>query len=533
MKLPRWFNRNRFTSIVRIVFAGTLISAAGAMAFVTVNPAGPFLLGKSDVKGLTHNNHVMSPASQRLASPETVTDVPGPQYGIFTCQVGAPFANPPGCQCYDPYQMRHAYQIDSLISAGYDGTGHTIVIVDAFQNPNLVSQVATYNTFYGLPPTNLAQIAPDGLTPFDPSDPNMRGWAEEISLDVEWAHNIAPGANIILVLAKTNQDTDILSAIRYAVDNNLGDVISMSFGEAETCVGAPGPDLVSAYHDVFVNATQKGITLFASTGDQGAAQPTCDGNSWMKSASNPASDPLVTSVGGTELHAADYCLASLGCDPSTHPLPGTYQSEIAWNEGLFGDFSNFFRATEATGGGFSVIFGEPPYQQGTAGLHGGTQRAVPDVAYNGAILHGVLTYLNIPGLTPGFYRFGGTSCGAPQWAAITAIMNQRAGHREGFLNAGIYLTGTNSTQYAASFHDITTGNNSAREFDSSNNPVVVTGFFAGTNWDATTGLGSPIGSSVVNYLIANVTPSDGQAAIATSRPKPHPRPIVPGHMKSN
>lgn len=110
------------------------------------------------------------------------------------------------------------------------------------------------------------------------------------------------------MLAKTNQDTDILSAIKYAVDNNLGDVISMSFGEAETCVGAPGPDLISAYHDVFVSATQKGITLFASSGDQGAAQPTCDGNSWMLSASNPASDPLVTGVGGTELHAADYCL---------------------------------------------------------------------------------------------------------------------------------------------------------------------------------------------------------------------------------
>jgi len=427
--------------------------------------------------------------------------------------------------------MRHAYQVDSLISAGYDGTGHTIVIVDAFQNPNLVSQVAFYNTFYGLPPTNLTQIAPDGLTPFVPGDPNMTGWAEEISLDVEWAHNIAPGANIVLVLAKTNQDSDILSALKYAVDNNLGDVISMSFGESESCVSAPAD--IAAYHNVFVAATQKNITLFASSGDQGAALPTCDGNSWSKAASHPAVDPLVTAVGGTELRAADYCLTQLGCNPNTHPLPGTYQSEIAWNEGSFGDFANFFPATEATGGGFSVLFGEPPYQQGTAGLHGGKQRGEPDVAYNGAILHGVLTYLNIPGVTPGFYRFGGTSCGAPQWSAIAAIMNQKAGHREGFLNAGIYLTGTNSTQYSASFHDITMGNNSAVEFDSTNSPVVVTGFSAGTGWDATTGLGSPIGSGVVDYLIANVTPSDGQAAISTSKPKPNPKPIVPGHMKPN
>jgi kumamolisin len=158
---------------------------------------------------------------------------------------------------------------------------------------------------------------------------------------------------------------------------------------------------------------------------------------------------------------------------------------------------------------------------------------VPDVAYNGAILHGVLTYLNIPGVPPGFYRFGGTSCGAPQWAAITAIMNQKAAHREGFLNRGVYTIGTNSTLYPASFHDVTTGTNSALEFDSSNNPVTVIGYSAGTGWDATTGFGSPIGSNVVDNLIANVTPSDGQAAISGSKPKPHPRPIVPGHMKSN
>ena len=131
----------------------------------------------------------------------------------------------------------------------------------------------------------------------------------------------------------------------------------------------------------------------------------------------------------------------LGCDPSANPAPGTYLSEIAWNEGPLGDFSDFVGDTEATGGGFSVIFGEPPYQKGTDGLHGGKQRAVPDVAYNAAIFHGVLTYLDIPGIAAGFYRFGGTSCGSPQWSAILAIMNQKAGGRLGFLNKAIYDTG--------------------------------------------------------------------------------------------
>ena len=356
----------------------------------------------------------------------------------------------------------------------------------------------------------------------------MTGWAEEISLDVEWAHNIAPGANIVLVLARTNDDADILSALRYAVNNNLGDVISMSFGENESCLD---PVLLSGYHDVFVAATRANITLFASSADQGAALQTCDGNSWVKAVSQPASDPLVTGVGGTELHAADFCLPVLGCDPATHPLPGTYLSEIVWNEGPpFGDFQDFFDSTIATGGGFSVLFGEPPYQKGTDGLHGGHQRAVPDVAYNGAVLH-ALTYWTFPPCPlvahPILYRFGGTSCGAPQWSAITAIMNQKAGARLGFLNKAIYDIGEQRNQTA--FHDITTGNNSALEFDSMNNPVLITGFSAGTGWDATTGFGSPISTSVVDALIAGVSPGDARSAIATTNA--HRNPTVPGNMK--
>jgi subtilase family serine protease len=480
-------------------------------------------------------HHRMSPLL-RLGPQETMAQAPGgvaaPRYSLFTCQVGLNVG-----QCYDPYQMRRAYQIDSLINAGYSGSGHTIVIVDAFQSPNIVQQLNFYDTFYGLPGLNglgnpadpslgtFTQVAPDGLTPFVVGDNNMTGWAEEISLDVLWAHAIAPGANITLVLAKSNDDADIQSALQYAIDHNLGDVISMSFGENESCME---PDILSAQHAAFASATLKGITLFASSADQGAALNTCDGNSWVKAVSSPASDPLVTGVGGTELRAADYCLVALGCDPSANPLFGTWLSEIVWNEGPTGDFQDFFDTTEATGGGFSVLYDQPPYQQGT--LHGGKQRAVPDVAYNAAILHGVLTYLNIPGLAPGFYRFGGTSAGSPQWAAITAIANQRAGHRLGFLNAAIYQIGRVSKGYPASFHDITDGTNSALEVDSDGNEVDITGFAAGIGWDATTGFGSPIDTSLVDYLINYVSPGDGVAAVATTKPKPHPKPIVPGHV---
>jgi subtilase family serine protease len=448
----------------------------------------------------------------------TLSDTLGENYGLFTCQV---VGLNPGTTCYDPYQIRHAYNIDTLINAGFDGKGKTIVIVDAFLSPNIVLQLNTYNSFYGLPSLNglggppnpslgtFTQVAPDGLTAFDPTNGNMRGWAEEISLDVLWAHAIAPGANITLVLAKSNDDADILSATKYAVDNNLGDIISQSFGENESCMD---PDLLAQQHQVFADATTKNITIFASSGDDGAAQRSCDGSSLVKAVSSPAVDPLVTAVGGTELHAARYCLPSHGCDPSQNPAPGTYEGEIVWNEVSTG--------FGATGGGFSVVYDEPSYQQGT--IHGGKQRGAPDVSYSAAVLHGVLTYLNIPGIPAGFYLFGGTSAGSPQWAAILAIADEKAGYNLGFINKALYHIGQAKKHYAASFFDATSGNNSIG---------TIQGFTAGEGWDATTGLGSPTTDGLVNYLIQFVSPGDGNAAIAGSKPHSQGKPSAPGHQK--
>jgi len=435
----------------------------------------------------------------------------GPQYGLFDCQVsGASAAN-----CLDPYEMRHAYRLDSLIAGGYDGAGQTIVILDAFDHPNIASQLTAFDAFYGLPDPAFTKVAPDGLTPFDATDGNMVGWAEEISLDVEWAHAMAPGAKIVLLLAKSDSDVDLVSALNYAVANRLGDVISMSFGENESCLG---PDLQNAYHSAFAAATAKHITLIASSADQGAALSTCDGTSWVKAVSSPASDPLVTGVGGTELTVAKYCLRSHGCDPAAHLAPGTYQGETAWNEGLpYGDYGSVFGyGTLSGGGGFSTVFAEPPYQQGV--IHGGRQRAVPDVAYSAAVEHGVLTFLDIPGIQSGFYLFGGTSAGAPQWASITAIANQRAGTDLGFLNAGLYRIVEQA--YAVSFHDVTVGTNSSLQFDQNGNPVDITGFNAGRGWDAATGAGSPIGTGIVGDLLRYVYPrTDGAAVLANTTPK--------------
>jgi subtilase family serine protease len=445
--------------------------------------------------------------------------VSGPNYGLFTCQV---IGRSPSVTCYDPYQIRHAYNIDKLLSAGFDGKGKTIVIIDAFQSPNIVHQLNFYNTFYSLPSLNglggpanpalgtFTQIAPDGLTPFDSTNHNMIAWAKEISLDVLWSHAIAPGANITLVLSKSDMDADILSATKYAVDHNLGDIISQSFGENESCMD---PALVAQQHEVFANATLKNITLLASAGDFGAGQLTCDGSALVQAASTPATDPLVTAVGGTELQAARYCLPALGCNPAINPAPGTYEGEVVWNESSirFG----------AGGGGFSVVHDEPSYQQGT--IHGGKQRGEPDVSYNAAVVDGgVLTYFDIPGLPASFYLVGGTSAGSPQWAAMLAIASEKAGYDLGFINKAAYHIGQAQSHYSASFFDVTIGNNSA---------FGVPGFNAGPGWDAATGLGSPVADQLVNYLILFVSPGDGTSAVAGSKPHPGGKQPPPGQMK--
>ncbi|WP_310962320.1 S53 family peptidase [Nocardioides terrisoli] len=367
----------------------------------------------------------------------------------FSCQDDA--------GCYSPAQMRAAYGFNKL---DVDGTGRTIVIVDAFQSPTINQDLALFDQVFGLPDSTLNVIAPDGLTPFDDNDTNQVGWAGEITLDVEWAHAIAPGATIDLVLARSNNDADILSATRYAVDHDLGDVISQSFGEGETCMD---PALVKAQHAVFRQAVSQDITLLASSGDQGAAQQNCTGPGYFKSASTPATDPYVTAVGGTRLVA----------DSS-----GSYESEQAWDEvSTFGD----------AGGGFSTLYGTPRFQKK---LHL-PSRAVPDVAYNAGIDGGVLAVFSVPLGQPAFFRFGGTSAGSPQWAGLVADAAQMNGGRVGYLNDRLYAWGRGARLADRLFHDVTAGDN---DFGS------IAGYSAGPGWDAVTGLGSPKADALVPQL---------------------------------
>lgn len=383
---------------------------------------------------------------------------------LFSCQDNlAPLV------CYGPNQIRKAYDIGRVINAGINGSGTTIVIIDAFQSPTIRQDLALFDQVWGLAFAHLNIIAPDGLTPFNPNDPNQVGWSAEISLDVEWAHAIAPQATIDLVLAKDNQDASLLSVTNYAVQNNLGDVISQSFGEAESCMD---PALMAFQHQIFADAAKKGITVFASSGDQGAAQPTCDGTSFFLSASTPASDPGVVAVGGTYLNA--------------DATSGRYIGESAWNENDV--------VQGASGGGYSTVYARPSYQAGAN--HNAAARGVPDVAYDASVNGGVLVAWGVPFGVGNFFIFGGTSSGSPQWAAMLALVDSAFG-RQGDIHRILYKGFGNPSVSSLFFHDITVGNNSF---------AGVTGYNTTKGWDAVTGLGSfDLGNTIFGPASASAT----------------------------
>jgi subtilase family serine protease len=382
-----------------------------------------------------------------------------PAATTFSCQTTVPAG------CYGPAQLRTAYGVDKLAKHGLTGAGKTIVIIDAFQSPTITQDLATFDTLFGLSAPTLNIIAPDGITPFDQSNADQTSWAGEITLDVEYSHAIAPGAKIDLVLSKSDNDADIYSAQKYVVDHNLGDVLSQSFGEAEQCMD---PTIQKKTHTLFQKANAEGMTVFASSADDGAALPTCDNTSFFKAVSTPASDPSVTGVGGTILDA----------DGTT----GAYHSEQAWNEPDF---------AAGGGGGFSTLYSTPAFQRG---LHL-PSRGVPDISYNAAIIGGVLTVWSSSGQGAGLvFRFGGTSAGSPQWAALIALADQAGHHRVGDINDDLYALAGSKLLYGQLFHDVTVGDNTYH------GDITVPGFAATKGWDAATGLGTPKADVLVPAL---------------------------------
>jgi subtilase family serine protease len=372
--------------------------------------------------------------------------------------------------CYTPTFLRTAYNFPRDL----DGTGQTIVIVDAFGSPTIATDLAQFDAAFGIPdPPSFQVICAEGCPPFNPQDTkhDVVGWSVETSLDVEYAHAMAPGARIVLVVAATSSGNAINNAERKVLSQFPGAIMSQSFGIPEILLHGNNGQIDQA-HKNYEAAQQAGITVIAGAGDFGATNGFATANPQF-----PASDPLVTGVGGTQGHPHPNGLVQLSGN-----TPVAYGAEEVWNEPQPG-----FEA--ATGGALSRLFPPPAYQSGLKL----TGRGVPDVGYNAAINGGVLVLDNALG---GFFIVGGTSAGAPQWAAIVALANQLKGGSLGFINPTLYQIAC-SSNYAQDFHDITIGNNQLV-----NTPV---GFSAATGWDAATGLGTPNVASLVHDLVTPPT----------------------------
>jgi len=371
--------------------------------------------------------------------------------------------------CYSPQEIQTAYGLSSILDAGYTGAGQTIIIIGSFGSPTIAQDLQTFDADYGLrDPPSFTVLAPLGTVPFDPTNSDQVGWAFETTLDVEWAHAMAPGANIVLLTSPVSETEGVqgmpefLFLEQYALYHHLGKIISQSWGATENTLFTPaGRQVFEDFERFYQDAAQQKVTVLASAGDGGSANAEIDGTYYpFPTVIFPASSPLVTAVGGTSLYV----------DSS-----GNYQSEIVWNNSI-----------GAGGGGVSQQFSEPLYQKlllNSAQKTLGNHRGIPDVAYNADPTTPILVYV---GFFPdpnddGYYFIGGTSEGSPQWAGIIADANQLAGHPLGFLNPNLYSLAALVGQ-SQFFHDITIGNNGF---------AGVPGYSATTGWDLASGWGTP------------------------------------------
>ena len=342
---------------------------------------------------------------------------------------------------YTPAQICQAYGVNQIQFNGVkgDGTGQTIAIVDAYGSPPINADLAAFDAMYGFKNTDgkgnpvLTVATPGGA----PGSNSL--WAEETTLDVEWAHAIAPGAHILLVEAPDNAMLNLLSAVDYARNAAGVSVVSMSWGAGEF-------SSETAYDYHFVTPSGHiGVTFIASSGDSGAVPV------W------PAVSPNVVSVGGTSLVPAD--------------ASGTYGSETGWS---------------GTGGGISLYESKPSYQSWVT--QSSTMRTGPDVTMVADPGTGVYIVFN-GSLTV----VGGTSAGAPIWSGIVAIADQGR-----TLNGQSSLDGRSQTlpalysMSAANFHDVTSGS-------TSNGSSTLT---AGAGYDLVSGRGSPYANLVVAGLVS-------------------------------
>jgi uncharacterized repeat protein (TIGR01451 family) len=345
----------------------------------------------------------------------------------------------PGPSGYSPAQIRHAYGFDQIFfnngTVAGDGTGETIAIVDAYDDPRALSDLHQFDLQFNLPDPVFTKVNQSGGTSLPKPD---TGWAEEISLDIEWAHAIAPMAKILLVETASADVNNLTAGVAWAARQPGVVAISMSWGASEFSGE-------NSFDSTFVTPSgHPGVTFVASSGDAGAPP------------NYPSTSPNVLAVGGT----------SLELDAQNNIL-----SESGWS---------------GSGGGISLYESQPIYQHGVV-TQSSTQRTTPDVAYNADDNTGYAVYDSYNQV--GWIELGGTSAAAPQWAAFIAIADQgRALNGQASLDGPTQVLPLIYSLPSTYFHDITTGG-------SMGTPP----YDCGPGYDLVTGRGTPVANQLVSF----------------------------------
>ncbi|HEX3996961.1 MAG TPA: pre-peptidase C-terminal domain-containing protein [Pirellulales bacterium] len=411
-------------------------------------------------------------------------------------------ASPPSA-AYTPAEIESVYDFDQVAFAGGtiqgNGAGQTIALIDAYNDPDIQADLTTFDSAFGItaPPTFTVEGQTGSTTqlPSTPTPGSNNDWSLEISLDVEWAHALAPDAKILLVESNSSSLTDLFAAVSTAANTPGVDVISMSFGASEFNGEASDDSIFTTPSGHLGGAATTGgtelaggITFVSSAGDAGSP------------GGYPAYSPNVLSVGGTTLNPNPNA-------PPTYLAPsGTYSSETVWDNS----------SSSATGGGISVYEPEPSYQDSVvpssdSDVNNVAYRAMPDVSFDANPNTGVAVVNSFDyGSGAGWVQVGGTSLGAPSWAAIIAIADQgRAIDGIGSLNGATQTLPDIYSMPSNAFHDITGGSNGT--------------YSATVGYDLVTGRGTPIVSSIVGYLspfaVLSTSPANGSTQYGATQPQ--------------
>ncbi|WP_371497465.1 S53 family peptidase [Kitasatospora sp. NBC_00374] len=391
-----------------------------------------------------------APAAKPAATLPTVPTCSEDGYGSKTAK-GAPEGyekNEPFAPCsYTPSQLRKAYGVSD---AKVTGKGARIAIIDAYGLATMEQDADHFSTAHGDQPFTPGQyrefVTPDKFVHQD----ECGDWSGEQALDVEMAHGLAPGAQVVYVGANSCYDEDLNAAMAKVVDEHLADVVSNSWGEImHGKSGDIDPAVVAADNQIFQLGAVQGIGFTFSSGDCGDSSPgaaatgvNCQSDTSQAQADWPSASPWVTSVGGTALELGDKA-GHYGHEVSM----GDQRSVLSADQKSWDPYPGFFYF--GGGGGVSKDFPQPWYQHGVVpdsiartaadGTTSATPlRATPDVAMSGDLVAATLVGYTADG-TYSEGGYGGTSVSSPEYAAMIAdAIEVRGGRAIGFANPAIY-----------------------------------------------------------------------------------------------